>query len=511
MKRYLFDYDIQSLPHLYYDVLIVGSGIAGLYAGLHLDPALKCAIITKVHIQNGNSWLAQGGIAAVVSNDDTFDSHIHDTLVAGAGLCDENAVQVLVEEGPENIRELIELEVPFDTNSAGELLIGREGGHSCRRVVHCGGDATGRETTRRLGQIALGRKNLQMFFETYLVDILTENSRVVGAVINDGKPKVIVTSNIILASGGIGALYRYTTNPSGAIGDGIAAAARAGAEIERMEFVQFHPTTLFVPHYSDRLFLISEAVRGEGGLLRNSQGDRFMVGRHPMNELAPRDIVTRGILAELDRSGEECVYLDVSSMDEAFFSLRFPTIYGECHRFGIKVPKKSIPVRPAQHYHMGGIKTDLDGRTNVDGLYACGECASTGIHGANRLASNSLLECLVFGRRAARHICGKEIAAVSLPALSPTSVGTGVLSDAEVAEYRFKIRDLMTRDVAAIRTKAGLSRAKAELDAMAEMLDTVSLKKQLHYELYSMVQTASMIVNGALSRKESVGAHYLVD
>ncbi len=511
MKRYLFDYDINALPRLHYDVLIVGSGIAGLYAGLHLDPSMKCAIITKLHIQDGNSWLAQGGIAAVVSPDDNFESHIRDTLVAGAGLCNEDAVRVLVEEGPENIRELIDLEVPFDTNADGDLLIGREGGHSCRRVVHCGGDATGRETTRRLGKVALSRKNIEMLFDTYLVDILTEDGRVVGAVIDDGEPKVVVTSNIILATGGIGALYLYTTNPAGAIGDGIAAAVRAGAVTENMELVQFHPTTLFVPNQGDRTFLISEAVRGEGGLLRNRKGERFMIGRHPMCELAPRDIVTRGILAELETSGDECVYLDVSSMDEAFFSLRFPTIYGECHNFGVKVPKMSIPVRPAQHYQMGGIKTDLDGRTNIEGLYACGECASTGIHGANRLASNSLLECLVFGRRAARHICGKAISSPTVPVIKQEESGSRLLSATERTELRRRIRNLMTRDAAAIRTNAGLTRAGAQLDELAQILESAVLKEQADYELYSMVQVASLIVDGALARKESIGAHYLVD
>ncbi len=511
MKRYLFDYDIAALPRLCYDVLIVGSGIAGLYAGLHLDPSLRCAIITKVQMQDSNSWFAQGGIASVISPDDDFESHIHDTLVAGAGLCNEEAVRVLVTEGPENIRTLIEMDVPFDTNPEGELLIGREGGHACRRIVHCGGDATGRETTRRLGQIALERDNLDLYFNTYLIDILTENGRVVGALIDDGQPKVILTSNIIMATGGIGALYQYTTNPAGAIGDGIAAAVRAGAVAENMEMVQFHPTTLYAPGHSDRLFLISEAVRGEGGLLRNHRGERFMQGKHPMNELAPRDIVTRGILAELAQSGEAHVFLDVSSMDEAFFARRFPTIFGECREFGINVPNDAIPVRPAQHYQMGGIKTDLDGQTCIEGLYACGESASTGIHGANRLASNSLLECLVFGRRAARHI---SAAACPQPGEVDLTMrgtnGSRVLSDAELTDLRARLRATMTRDVAAVRTVAGLTRAKTEIDALRVLLADAALTTQAHYALYSMAQVASLIVEGALARRESVGAHYLI-
>ena len=511
MKRYLFDYDIATLPRLSYDVLIVGSGIAGLYAGLNLDCSLHCAIITKTQMQNGNSWFAQGGIASVISPDDNFESHIHDTLVAGAGLCNEEAVRVLVTEGPENIRTLIDLDVPFDTNPEGELLIGREGGHSCRRIVHCGGDATGRETTRRLGQIALERKNLDLFFDTYLIDILTEDGRVIGAVIDDGQPRVILTSNIIVATGGIGALYQYTTNPAGAIGDGIAAAVRAGATAENMEMVQFHPTTLYAPEQSDRLFLISEAVRGEGALLRNHKGERFMQGKHPMNELAPRDIVTRGILAELAESGENCVFLDVSSMSEDFFAHRFPTIYGECQEFGIHVPTDAIPVRPAQHYQMGGIKTDLNGLTCVEGLYACGEAASTGIHGANRLASNSLLECLVFGRRAAQHISAAKRPRPSAVNLSMRGEqGSMSLSADELAALRAGLRAEMTRDVAAVRTVAGLTRAKTEIDNLRARLADCALTTQAHYELYSMAQIASLVVEGALARRESVGAHDLI-
>ncbi len=511
MKRYLFSGDPAALPRLSYDVLVVGSGIAGLYAALHLDPTLKCAVVTKTDVQNGNSWFAQGGIAAVISSDDNVDSHVHDTLVAGAGLCDEEAVRTLVAEGPENIRTLIEMGVPFDTNPEGELLIGREGGHSCRRIVHCGGDATGRETTRRLGQIAQARENIDVFFETYLIDILTEDGRVVGAIIDDGEPKVVVTANIILATGGIGAIYANTTNPAGAIGDGIAAAIRAGAFAEKMEMVQFHPTTLYSPEASERLFLISEAVRGEGALLRNHAGERFMQGKHPMNELAPRDIVTRGILAELNRSGESHVFLDVSCMSEDFFSHRFPTIYGECKRLGINVPTDPIPVRPAQHYQMGGIKTDLDGCTAIEGLYAAGEAAWTGIHGANRLASNSMLECLVFGRRAAYHInaaARRQPGEISLDL--PTAEGQNTLPEAELAQLRTRLRQTMTADVSAVRTVAGLSHAKAEIDALRARLESYCLNSRAAYELYSMSQVASLVVEGALARRESVGAHYLV-
>jgi L-aspartate oxidase len=279
-----------------------------------------------------------------------------------------------------------------------------------------------------------------------------------------------------------------------------------------MEMVQFHPTTLYAPGYSERLFLISEAVRGEGGILRNHKGENFMEKRHAMASLAPRDIVTRGILAELEQNGEEFVYLDVSSMDDKFFSRRFPTIYAECHEFGIKVPFDAIPVRPAQHYQMGGVKTDLNGMTCIEGLYACGETASTGIHGGNRLASNSLLECLVFGRRAAQHVCAAkrpQPGEISLTALQDNA-GERVLSNIEIAEFRRQIRTIMTRDVAAIRTNAGLTRAHTEIGEIFALLQTCALKGRAHYELYAMAQTAMMIIEGALARKESVGAHYLI-
>ena len=517
-KRYLCGADIGSLPRDYYDVLIVGSGIAGLYAAISLDPGLKCAIITKMSIEMSNSYLAQGGIAGVILPEDTFASHLEDTLVAGAGLCDRKAVEVLVSEGPENIRTLEELEVPFDTNPEGELQITREGGHSFRRIVHCGGDATGRETTRRLGQIALERKNTDVFVKTYLTDIITDDEKgcVVGAVVSDsdGNMRVIIAPSIIMCTGGIGYLYRYTTNPRVSVGDGIACAARAGAVIENMEMVQFHPTTLFVPSKSERLFLISEAVRGEGGILRNRAGDAFMKDVHPRKDLAPRDIVTRAILSELARTGDENVFLDVSSMDEEFFSHRFPTIYRECTSFGIKLTGESIPVRPAQHYLMGGIKTDLDGMTNIDGLYACGEAACTGIHGANRLASNSVLECLVFGRRAARHISGSGRVPAGpdtvLPDATEEENGTAVMTAPQIIGTRNRIRDLMSEDAGPVRTRKKLADAVGILEDMFEEIGSVKMKYNDEFELYSMIQTALLVTRSASARKESVGAHYLV-
>lgn len=514
MRRYLTDFDTGSLEVLHTDVLVVGSGIAGLYASLNVDRSKICTIITKVDIEYSNSWLAQGGIAAVIDPGDKFESHIEDTLVAGAGLCDQEAVRVLVSEGPENIRELIRLNVPFDINPEGELQITREGGHSQRRIVHCGGDATGRETTRRLGQIALEQKNIRVLFKTSLVDILVDNGSVYGALIFDGKLKLMLCKNIILATGGIGYVYKYTTNPSGAVGDGIAASARAGAQIGLMEMVQFHPTTLISNSNSERLFLISEAVRGEGGLLRNLSGERFMVGKHKLAELAPRDIVTRFILKELERTGDKNVLLDVSSMSREFFAARFPTIYNECREFGINVPEEPIPVRPAQHYLMGGIKTDLWGMTNIDGLYACGEAACTGIHGANRLASNSVLECLVFGRRSAQHI-NKENRVSKDSSVSDISYKDAHINSplprSQARELREQIRTTMSAYAGAVRTQKGLTTAKEILSGIICILESVNLTDPYEFELFSMAQVSLMVVDSALARKESIGAHYLAD
>jgi L-aspartate oxidase len=513
MRRYLTDFDTRELEQLHTDVLVVGSGIAGLYAALHIPPSLSCTIITKTDkIEKSNSWLAQGGIAAVISPSDNIESHIADTLEAGAGLCDEKAVRVLVSEGPENIRELIEMDIPFDTNPEGELQIGREGGHSCRRIVHCGGDATGRETTKRLGQLVLDRENLEVRFSTYLIDILVEEGAVVGALIFDGAFKVIVCSNILIATGGIGHLYRYTTNPRGSVGDGIAAAMRAGAETGLMEMVQFHPTTLLSPHGKSRLFLISEAVRGEGATLRNLRGEAFMASEHRLKDLAPRDIVTRAILKDMERTGDDHVLLDVSHMSEEFFSNRFPTIFAKCREEGINIPTQPIPIHPAQHYFMGGIKTDLNGMTSIDGLYAAGECACTGIHGANRLASNSMLECLVFGRRVARHIAASRRTGREKLTFSGASSASGtVLPRAEISARHELLRKIMSRHVGAVKTQKGLEIARTEIGRMREMLEASCMNNIDEFELLNMVTVAEEIVLSSLSRKTSIGAHYLAE
>jgi len=510
MKRYLYSGETENLKREQCDVLVIGSGIAGLYSALHIDPKYKVMVVTKTKVDGSNSWLAQGGIASVIAPDDFFDSHIEDTLVAGAGLCDRKAVEVLVDEGPRNIQELIADNVPFDHNPEGDLEITREGGHSHRRIVHAGGDATGRETTKRLGEIVMTKENIEVKFETYMVDILTDEKGVCGALINDGDYKVVECRNLILATGGIGHIYLSSTNPAGAIGDGICAAARAGAEIFGMELVQFHPTTLAIGSMenAERAFLISEAVRGEGGILRNQRGEAFMQGKHPRADLAPRDIVTRAILSEMKKEHLDNVWLDVSSMDEEFFKHRFPTIYQKCHDEGIDVPREYIPIRPSQHYQMGGIQTDLDGKTNVEGLYAAGECAWTGIHGANRLASNSMLECLVFGRRAAEYINGHFRSSEGGVAAGRDEA-KGKCTDVE--NKQLEVRKIVSEYANAVRTRKGLAKGKQLMDKISEKADKIKLVDPKDYDYYNMVCTAKMILDGANERKESIGAHYIED
>lgn len=509
MKQYLYSKSIEELPVSHCDVLVVGAGIAGLYAALELPSELNVTIATKVGFDMSNSYLAQGGIASVIDSSDRFDSHIEDTLKAGAGECDLKAVTTLVKEGPENIRHLVDMLVPFDKKDDGSLMITREGGHSCRRIVHCGGDATGREVTKRLTEIALTRDNITILQNTNLIDILTENGAVVGALLSGEKDHIVSCSKIILATGGIGALYEHTTNPSGAVGDGIAAAARAGAKVVNMEFVQFHPTTM-IPQsgQTERRFLISEAVRGEGGILKNHLGEAFMQGKHPLADLAPRDIVTREILHEMRRTGEAHVFLDVSAMSEEFFAKRFPTIYGECKKYGIDIPRDMIPVEPAQHYLMGGIETDIDARTCVKGLYACGECAWTGVHGANRLASNSMLECLVFGRKAARSAANDKFAEKQ-DRFSIKTVEGKPISDEYIETKRSELRAVMTENLNAVRTPSGMAKAKDYVDKLLAELDMSSISTKRGYELYSLSTAAKFITDGALAREKSVGAHYV--
>ncbi len=501
----------EDTEHLKFDVVIIGSGIAGLYTALHIDERYSCCILSKGDIDVSNSWLAQGGIAAAISMDDRPKYHFEDTSEAGAGICDNSAVSVLVSEGPSDIKRLVEMRVPFDINGEGDLDITREGGHRRRRIVHAGGDATGRETVKALAVLVSRRHNVTFMPNNFLGDILTDdNGAVCGCVVLDKSSTMYVldTKSVVICTGGVGQVYKVSTNPDVATGDGIAAAIRAGAALNGMEFVQFHPTGLWSPKKENRAFLISESVRGEGGLLKNSAGERFMVGQHELAELAPRDIVARGITREMNKRGESHVFVDFTCKDSEYLEHRFPTIYNECMSRGIDITKEWIPVCPVQHYLIGGIKTNLHAKTSVEGLYACGEAASTGVHGANRLASNSMLECLVFGRRAAEHINARlaepdHETKAPLPKLQARPV---IKRDFEAD--RKEIQELMSENCFVSRNEKGITLALDRISKLCRELQDCFYTGKVYLETLNLATIAQEILSAALARKESVGAHY---
>ncbi|MEI7885673.1 MAG: L-aspartate oxidase [Clostridia bacterium] len=513
MKRYMFNAELQKLKLVETDVVIVGCGVAGLYAALNLAPQVSCVVLNKAGPLQSNSMYAQGGIATVIepnNEQDDWAQHLADTLVAGAGLCDEQAVKILVEEAWSNITQLINMQVPFD-RQAGELLLTREGGHGKDRILHCGGDATGSHLTRKLYQVAKEKQNITILDKVFLTDILTDENGVSGVLALDKEDKIcyFTASKVIIASGGVGRVYRNSTNAICATGDGIAAAMRAGAELKDMEFVQFHPTALIYPNDSGRFFLISEALRGEGAILRNRRWEAFMQGIHPLADLAPRDIVARAIISEMKKSNIPHVFLDITTQTRSFLRHRFPTIYEECMSRGIDIAKDWIPVMPVQHYFMGGIKTDTEGQTNVLGLYACGEAACTGVHGANRLASNSLLECLVFGRRCAQHINDSNIFAPAQRAFPMLSSEYEEIVDFDA--YSSEIRNLMTRKCSIIRNAKELAAADERIKKIAEQLEQLNLATKKGIETYNQALVALAILEASTKRKKSVGAHYRSD
>lgn len=403
---YLLPFDLASLPTETFDFLIIGSGVAGLSCAIELETHGSVAVITKEDLSEGSTQWAQGGIAAVLAPEPLDSAALHqaDTMKAGAGLCDRKAVDVLVNEGPRRIRQLIARGAHFDTEPSGELKLTREAAHRARRIVHAQGDSTGKEVQRSLSSSVLGNSDIAVFEHTLSIDFLINGGQCCGVLAMDaesGELKLFRGKATIVATGGLGALYKVTTNPPVLTGDGIAMAYRAGAAVMDMEFVQFHPTA-FAKGPNNPKFLISEAVRGEGALLLNNKGERFMPRYHPDAELAPRDVVSRAIAQEILDTKADYVTLDLTGNTAQEIAARFPKIYSTCVAYGIDPAKEPIPVSPAEHYMMGGIRTNLDGATNVKGLLACGECACTGVHGANRLASNSMLEGLVFGIRTVR-------------------------------------------------------------------------------------------------------------
>ncbi|WP_447979174.1 L-aspartate oxidase [Candidatus Nitrospira bockiana] len=495
------------------DFLVIGSGVAGLRAAIELSRHGDVLMLTKGHPLESSSIYAQGGVAVALSEEDDVSIHFADTLKAGRGLCRKDAVRVLVEEGPARIQELIRWGARFD-KIGGKFAFAREAAHSRSRILRARGDATGNEMVRALMAHAHRQKSIRWLERHFTVDLIVAEGVVRGAMVLDedrGVRIAVPASAVVLTTGGSGQVYARTTNPANATGDGMAMAYRAGAVLEDMEFVQFHPTALYLP--SSPPFLLSEAIRGEGGILRNIKGERFMARYHADAELAPRDVVARAIWSEMAVTRSRHVYLDVTHLSAAFIKTRFPTIYATCLRYDIDITEEWIPVSPSAHYHMGGVRTDIDGATTLPGLLAAGEVACSGVHGANRLASNSLLEGLVFGARAAH--AAVEFAR-RLPTGSPPLPGLrdlpgeagAVLDDAE--KLRSSLRRLMWGKVGLIRTGDSLTRALAQLSRWDRVVSR-SFSARRDLEVKNMVQVARCIAEAALWRENSVGAHYRAD
>jgi L-aspartate oxidase len=506
-----------------FDFLVLGGGVAGLSFALQAAEHGSVAVLTKRARQEGNTQYAQGGIAAVLSKTDSFETHIEDTLTAGAGLCNRAAVEVTVQEGPGRVRELVALGAEFDRREDDQFDLTREGGHTQRRIVHSR-DITGREVERALLAACDERKAITFIQNTAAIDFVMDRTaphgaqgRCVGvyALQANGQIDTFLGKATVLATGGAGKVYLYTTNPDVATGDGVAMAYRAGARIANMEFYQFHPTCLFHPEAKN--FLISEALRGEGGKLRLRDGETFMERYHALGALAPRDVVSKAIDTELKRTGDECVFLDMTHLGRGFLMQRFPNIFATCREFGIDMAVQPIPVVPAAHFQCGGVVTDLQGRSSLSGLYAIGEVAHTGLHGGNRLASNSLLEGLVFGHRAAATASEELRQAPPLRVEAPAwDSGAAVDSDeAVLVSHNWEeIRRLMWNYVGIVRTGKRLTRARRRLELLREEIREYYWRFKVTrdvIELRNIADVALLVVECATRRKESRGCHYNLD
>ena len=506
-----------------YSVVIVGSGAAGLYAALKISQQINLPegvlLLTKSYLGNSNSLYAQGGIVGVLHQnpEDCVEKHVEDTLTAGAGLSDRSTVEYISEASDEVINDLIENGVDFDRNADGELTFTLEAAHSIRRILHAGGDATGRGITEALCREVRADENIVVMENAVAAELLVDSDQECKGVIvyNEltGEHEIVYTSALVLATGGLGQLYKYTTNPDGATGDGIDLAYNAGAIIQDMEFVQFHPTALALSPESKDRFLISEAVRGEGARLINNHGMEFMSKYHDKRELAPRDIVTRAIYSEMNKEHKFNVFLNASMIDHMKLFKRFPTISKRCGECGIDISAKPIPVAPAAHYSMGGIKASVEGRTSIRGLYAIGECASTGLHGANRLASNSLLECVVCAYELADYL---SFANLAIPKKIDENIRRIIdiysqpLSEADynIELLKANLNDIMWNNVGIIRSEENLLKARKEVENLKKAFKrTRKCLNKEEYEYRNMLSVASLIIDSALSRKESRGAH----
>lgn len=493
----------------HYDYLIVGSGLAGLYTALRASAYGKVLLLTKGELSDSNSYNAQGGIAAVSDRDDMPEKHFHDTIVAGRGLCDYPAVDILVHEGPDRIRDLISRGMHFDETESGELALGLEGGHHMRRILHAGGDATGRVVTGFMLEQVKNSPQISLAPHCAMLSLLiADDGRCSGLRcwnFMENREEILTADFTVLASGGTAAIYSRSTNPSTATGDGIAIAYDAGCRVGDMEFIQFHPTAIYKE--GCRPFLVSEAVRGEGAHLYNLAGERFMLGVHELNELAPRDIVAQMIDRQIKNEGNGYVYLSLSHLDPGQVRRRFPTIYARCEEYGIDMCDR-IPVAPAAHYTVGGVCCDTNGATDIPGLYVCGEIASTGIMGANRLASNSLIECMVFAERVVKHsVISRRPSGSCLPDMAPRYV-CEPNNSVVYSEIRRQVSDVVDRYAGIVRDEAGLRQGLSKTLQLRQTLR--SGKGYSGNEVFSMMSenlltVAGLIISGTLARKESRG------
>lgn len=513
IPRYLVAIDPKRMGHYFTDVLVIGGGLAGMRAAQEIDPSLRTMILTKDKVEESNSAYAQGGIASVWDPEDRFDNHIQDTLVAGCDLCDLRTVEMVVREAPERVAELIRWGTRFDQLD-GALVLGREGGHSHQRIIHALGDATGKEIMRAMIQHTRSLSNIEICEEAYTIDLLTYDDRCCGAIVSiqQRAPVLIWAKQTILCTGGCGQVFRESTNPRVATGDGHAIAFRAGALMRDMEFMQFHPTVLYIAGSSRTL--ITEAVRGEGAYLVDSNGYRFMEDYDPRLELAPRDVVSKSIVAQMEKTQSACVYLTLAHLDAHYVRQRFPGIAKVCQSFGLDITKDAIPVRPGAHYMIGGALVDEQARTSLPGLWAAGEVTSSGLHGANRLASNSLLEGLVYGALAGRH--------ASDAALQDPTVSLSVLpiqnqmqvadpQEIDLADIRNSVRSLMWRHVGVQRTEQKLEEALQQLNRYSSYVLSHQPGGMEGWELQNMLTVSLMMAQAALARTESRGVHLRTD
>jgi L-aspartate oxidase len=512
-RRHLIPFRSALLPQIFTDVLVVGTGVAGLRTAIEAARHGDVIVLAKEAVDLSNTSWAQGGIAAAIAADDSLESHVADTLEAGAGLCDPAAVRTLVAEGPRELAQLLEWGMQVDRAADGSPALGLEGGHRHARIVHSDGDATGHELARCLIARTRATRGIRVFDRCFAVDLLRApdgSGRVTGALTWHPRfgLQIVWARATVLASGGAGQAYRETTNPKVATGDGVAMAWRAGAALSDLEFFQFHPTALYVAG-AGRL-LISEAVRGEGAHLVDERGDRFMQGVHPMAELAPRDVVSAAIVRHLAESGGGRVYLDCRHFPAGRFASRFPGLYRMLAGFDLDPARDRIPVTPAAHYMIGGVRTDLDGRTGLPGLWACGEVAATGVHGANRLASNSLLEGLVFGRRVAESVV-RDAPGEALPRQVTSEVATGAHGELDLSDIRSSLRSAMWRNVGVERSGDKLADVLTMFEfwgryGMDEVFDSPE-----GWEVQNLLTVGSLMTRAALERRESRGTHRRVD